>query len=100
MELLQYSPTTHRLRDADPVQPALDQQVLRDGPGPGRSFIQWAVDHGHTVFAISYRNPDTTMRGVKLDDYLLQGPVTALDVVRDITGAPQANVVGCVSAAP
>ena len=30
---------------------------------PGRSFIQWAVDHGHTVFAISYRNPDQTMRG-------------------------------------
>ena len=31
---------------------------------PGRSLVQWAVDHGHTVFLISYRNPDESMRSV------------------------------------
>ena len=95
MELLQYSPTTRTTYETPILcsPPWINKYYVMD-LAPGRSFIQWAVDHGHTVFAISYRNPDTTMRGVKLDDYLLQGPVTALDVVRDITGAPQANVVG------
>ena len=95
MELLQYSPTTRTAYETPILcsPPWINKYYVMD-LAPGRSFIQWAVDHGHTVFAISYRNPDTTMRGVKLDDYLLQGPVTALDVVRDITGAPQANVVG------
>ena len=95
MELIQYSPTTRTAYETPILcsPPWINKYYVMD-LAPGRSFIQWAVDHGHTVFAISYRNPDQTMRGVKLDDYLLQGPVTALDVVRDITGAPQANVVG------
>jgi polyhydroxyalkanoate synthase len=61
---------------------------------PGRSFIEWAVDHGHTVFSISYRNPDESMRDVTLDDYLINGPLSALDVIQSITGAEQVNVVG------
>jgi polyhydroxyalkanoate synthase len=61
---------------------------------PGRSFAEWAVTHGHTVFAISYRNPDAAQRDVALDDYLLQGPRIALDIVGDVTGSSQTNVVG------
>jgi polyhydroxyalkanoate synthase len=95
MELLQYAPTTRTTYETPILcsPPWINKYYVMD-LAPDRSFIQWAVDHGHTVFAISYRNPDQTMRGVRLDDYLLQGPVTALDVVREITGAPQANVVG------
>ena len=95
MELIQYAPTTRSSYETPLLcsPPWINKYYVMD-LAPGRSFIQWAVDHGHTVFAISYRNPDESMRGVKLDDYLLQGPVTALDVVRDITGAPQANLVG------
>ena len=61
---------------------------------PGRSFAEYAVAQGHTVFAISYRNPDASMAGVALDDYLLRGPYDALDVIADITGADSVNVVG------
>jgi polyhydroxyalkanoate synthase len=95
MELLQYAPTTRTTYETPILcsPPWINKYYVMD-LAPDRSFIQWAVDHGHTVFAISYRNPDQTMRGVQLDDYLLQGPVTALDAVREITGAPQANVVG------
>jgi len=61
---------------------------------PGRSLVQWAVDHGHTVFMISYRNPDERMRHVKMDDYLISGPIAALEVVRNITGADKVNLLG------
>ena len=95
IELLQYAPQTETVFEipllASP--PWINKYYVMD-LAPGRSFIEWAVKHGHTVFAISYRNPDRSMRDVSLDDYLLQGPLTALDVIRDITGAPQANIVG------
>jgi polyhydroxyalkanoate synthase subunit PhaC len=61
---------------------------------PGRSLVQWAVDHGHTVFMISYRNPNEQMRHVQMDDYLISGPVAALEVVGNITGAEKINLLG------
>jgi polyhydroxyalkanoate synthase len=61
---------------------------------PGRSFLEWAVQHERTVFAISYRNPDASMRGVTLDDYLIHGPRDALDVIAEITGSPTVDIIG------
>jgi len=61
---------------------------------PGRSFIEWAVQHGRTVFAISYRNPDASMAHTTMDDYLISGPRAALDVVCEITGTDKVDLVG------
>ena len=61
---------------------------------PNRSLVQWAVDHGHTVFLISHKNPDESMRNVRMDDYLLSGPLTALDVITDISGSEKVNLLG------
>jgi polyhydroxyalkanoate synthase subunit PhaC len=61
---------------------------------PTRSFIEWAVQHGRTVFAISYLNPSKDMGHTTMDDYLLRGPQQALDVVCDITGAETVDIVG------
>jgi len=61
---------------------------------PKRSFIEWAVQHGRTVFAISYRNPDESMADTTLDDYLIKGPRAAMDVVSEITGAERIDLVG------
>ena len=60
---------------------------------PGKSLIEWAVQHGHTCFAISYRNPDASMRDLGFEDYLRQGPLDAVRVVREITGAAEVNTV-------
>ena len=38
------------------------------------SFIKWAVDQGHTVFVISWVNPDEKLAGKSFDDYLHRGP--------------------------
>jgi polyhydroxyalkanoate synthase len=95
MELIQYAPQSKRVR-AVPLlasPPWINKYYVMD-LAPGRSFIEWAVQHRRTVFAISYRNPDASMRGVTLDDYLIHGPRTALDVITDITGSATVDIAG------
>jgi len=95
MELIQYMPQTPEVR-AIPVlasPPWINKYYIMD-LAPGRSFLEWAIQHERTVFAISYRNPDSSMRGVTLDDYLVHGPREALDVIGEITGAPKIDMVG------
>jgi polyhydroxyalkanoate synthase len=95
MELIQYEPQTETVFETPLLlsPPWINKYYIMD-LAPGRSFAEWAVTHGHTVFAISYRNPDAAQRDVALDDYLLQGPRIALDIVGDVTGSSQTNVVG------
>jgi polyhydroxyalkanoate synthase len=94
MELIQYEAQTDTVFETPLLAspPWINKYYIMD-LAPGRSFIEWAVRHGHMTFAISYRNPDASMRDVSLDDYLLGGPMAALDVIADITGADQANIV-------
>lgn len=95
MELIQYAPQTEQVH-AVPLlasPPWINKYYVMD-LAPQRSFLEWAVQHERTVFAISYRNPDASMRDVTLDDYLLHGPMAAVDVIRDITGASTLDVVG------
>jgi polyhydroxyalkanoate synthase len=61
---------------------------------PGKSLVEWAVQHGHTCFMISYRNPDDALGELSMSDYLREGLLAALEVVEEITGAPQTNVAG------
>ncbi|MBA2638044.1 MAG: alpha/beta fold hydrolase [Solirubrobacterales bacterium] len=93
MELLQYEPQTETTYEVPLLlsPPWINRYYVMD-LAPGRSFAEWAVQHGHTVFAISYRNPDASMRNVALDDYLVHGPHAALDVIADITGSEQVNI--------
>jgi polyhydroxyalkanoate synthase subunit PhaC len=95
MELIQYAPQTAQVR-AVPLlasPPWINKYYVMD-LAPGRSFCEWAVQHERTVFAISYRNPDSSMAGVTLDDYLIHGPREALDVIGEITGAPKIDIIG------
>ena len=95
MELIQYAPQTPEVR-AVPVlasPPWINKYYIMD-LAPGRSFLEWAVQHERTVFAISYRNPDTSMSGITLDDYLIHGPREALDVITEITGSPKVDIIG------
>jgi polyhydroxyalkanoate synthase subunit PhaC len=95
MELIQYAPQTKQVRSVPLLAspPWINKYYIMD-LAPERSFLEWAVQHRRTVFAISYRNPDATMSGVTLDDYIIHGPKTALDVISDITGSPKTDIVG------
>ena len=95
MELLQYEPQTEQVH-ANPLlcsPPWINKYYVMD-LAPGRSFIEWAVQHGRTVFAISYKNATKEMSGVTMDDYLVHGPQSALDVIQEITGAETIDIAG------
>jgi polyhydroxyalkanoate synthase len=93
IELIAYEPQTETVF-ANPVvysPPWINKYYVMD-LAPGRSFIEYAVRHGFTVFAISYRNPDASMADVTMDDYLRDGLFAALDRVQELTGAEQVNI--------
>jgi polyhydroxyalkanoate synthase len=95
MELLQYLPQTDEVH-AIPLlasPPWINKYYVMD-LAPGRSLIEWAVQHGRTVFAISYRNPDASMSEITMDDYSTRGVRAALDAVTEITGSDIVDVLG------
>ncbi|HEY5853731.1 MAG TPA: alpha/beta hydrolase [Aldersonia sp.] len=94
IELIQYTPQTATVH-AVPLlfcPPWINKFYIMD-LAPGKSLIEWAIQHGHTCFAISYRNPDESMRDVGFRDYLFKGPLDAVRVVREVTGAHEVNTV-------
>jgi len=95
IQLIQYTPTTKDVakRPLLIIPPWINQYYILDLK-PAHSFIKWAVDQGHTVFVISWVNPDERLTAKAFSDYLLEGPIAALDVVERATGEKTANVVG------
>jgi polyhydroxyalkanoate synthase len=94
IELIQYEARTDQVREVPLLMcpPWINKYYIMD-LAPGKSLAEWAVQQGLTTFAISYRNPDASMSDVTFDDYLVDGQLAALDVVREITGAPQVNTL-------
>lgn len=92
-EVIQYEPRTPKTY-ATPmlfVPPWINKYYLFD---LRPSLIGWAVQSGHTCFAISYRNPDESIGAITLDDYLTESIQPALAAIREITGSPLVNVAG------
>jgi polyhydroxyalkanoate synthase len=64
---------------------------------PDNSFVRYALDEGHTVFLVSWRNITPELGHLTWDDYLQLGVMRAIDAARDITGADRVNTLGfCV----
>ena len=95
MQLIQYTPTTAKVarRPLLVIPPWLNKFYVLDMQ-PSNSMVRWAVDQGHTVFLISWVNPNGETRDKTFDDYLLEGPLTALDVIKDLTGQEEVNAMG------
>ncbi|MCL4422438.1 MAG: alpha/beta fold hydrolase [Actinobacteria bacterium] len=94
IELIQYEPSTEQVGEIPLLMcpPWINKYYIMD-LAPGKSLAEWAVSHGMTTFAISYRNPDQSMAGTGFDDYMLKGPRAALDVICAITGAKTVNTI-------
>ncbi len=93
IELIAYYPQTETVHERPILMspPWINKFYIMD-LAPGRSFVEWAVKHGHQTFMISYRNPDESMRDYTMDTYLEKGLLAALEAVERITGAPQVNL--------
>ncbi len=95
MQLIQYAPTTETVR-ARPllvIPPWINKYYILDLQ-PKNSFIKYAVDQGFTVFVISWVNPGPEHTHKTFEDYMLEGPLAALDAMAAATGEADANVIG------
>jgi polyhydroxyalkanoate synthase len=95
MQLIQYTPSTTEVRRRPLliVPPWINKFYVLDLQ-PKNSFIKWAVDQGHTVFAISWVNPDEKLAEKHFENYMLEGPLAALDAIESATGERSVNAVG------
>ena len=94
-ELLQFTPSTESVykRPLLIMPPWINKFYILDLQ-PKNSLIKWAVDQGHTVFVISWVNPDESLSEIDLVDYMKDGALTAIDEVLKETGEPDLNIVG------
>ncbi len=95
MQLIQYEPITEQVHSRPLLLvPAWINKYYIMDLSEEKSLVRWLVSQGHTVFIISWRNPDERLADRGFEDYMLEGPVAALDVVRAVTGSEEVNLVG------
>lgn len=94
-ELIQYTPMTTKVnkRPLLIVPPWINKFYILDLKEQN-SYIRWALSEGHSVFVVSWVNPTRAYKDVGMETYMHEGLLTALDVIKKITGEPDANVIG------
>lgn len=98
MQLIQYAPTTETVLRTPLliVPPWINKFYILDLK-PEKSYIKWCVDQGITVFVISWVNPDKRLGNKSWEDYMKEGPLTAMDVIEKVTGEMKVHTAGyCV----
>ena len=95
MELIQYAPRTDTVFRTPLlfVPPWINKYYILDLQ-PENSLLRWLIEQGHTVFVISWANPNERHASKGFEHYLREGPLEAIDVVRRITGEDDINLAG------
>jgi polyhydroxyalkanoate synthase subunit PhaC len=95
IEMIQYAPATaavHRVPLLI-VPPWINKFYILDLQ-PQNSMVKFLTERGFTVFMVSWRNPDSSMEGTTIEEYLELGLLEASEAVREITRSPKLNVMG------
>jgi polyhydroxyalkanoate synthase subunit PhaC len=98
MQLIQYAPATENVLRTPLliIPPWINKFYILDLK-PEKSYIKWCVDQGITVFVISWVNPDKRLGAKSWEDYMKEGPLTAIDVIEKVTGEMKVHTAGyCV----
>ncbi len=98
MQLIQYAPSTDKVfkRPLLVIPPFINKYYILD-LREDNSFLKWLVDQGHTVFCISWVNAGPELRDKGFDDFMLEGPIAAVDAIQKATGEKEVNAIGyCV----
>ena len=95
MQLIQYDPTTEKVLKRPLLigPPWINKFYILD-LRPRNSFVRWATSQGHTVFVISWVNPDEKLAEKNFEDYMHQGYLAALDAIEAATGEKEVNAIG------
>ncbi len=97
-QLLEYKPLTGKVFELPLlfVPPCINKYYILDLQ-PGNSLIRYAVEQGHRVFVISWRNADESLAQATWDQYLQDAVIRAIRVVQEVTRQPAINTLGfCV----
>lgn len=95
MQLINYAPTTET-QFTTPlliIPPWINKFYILDLK-PENSLIRWAVDQGHSVYVISWVNPDSSHRDKDFTSYMQLGPLAALEAIEQDIGAKKVNAIG------
>ncbi len=98
IELIQYAPTTKEIwsRPLLIVPPCINKYYILDLRHEN-SFVRYAVDQGHTVFMISWRNIPPGVGYMTWDDYIERGILSSITAAQEIAGSKTINALGfCV----
>src|SRR5581483_5138431 len=98
MQLIQYAPSTGSVFKTPLliVPPWINKFYVLDLT-PEKSLIKWCVDQGLTVFVVSWVNPDARLAAKGFEDYMREGPLAALDIIKTVTGEDKVHTAGyCV----
>ena len=95
IQLMQFNPTTKEQykKPLLIIPPWINKYYILD-LREKNSYIKWATDQGHTVFCISWVNPDAHLARKSFEDYMVEGPLAALDAIEKQTGEKQVNAAG------
>jgi len=95
IELIQYEPSTKKVHERPllVIPPWINKFYILD-LREKNSFLRWAVGQGHTVFVISWVNPDERLAGKDFEDYLTEGTLAAIEAIGQATGAKDVNAIG------
>ncbi|WMW82532.1 class I poly(R)-hydroxyalkanoic acid synthase [Undibacterium cyanobacteriorum] len=97
-QLIQYKPLTKTVHQTPllMVPPCINKFYILDLQ-PENSLVRYAIEQGHTVFLVSWANPDQSLSGVTWDDYIEEGAITAIEAVQAISKQEKINTFGfCV----
>lgn len=98
-QLIHYAPATDTVLATPLVifPPWINRFYILD-LSPEKSFVKWAVDQGLSVFLVSWKSADASMKDLVWDDYILKGQVDAIDTVRSLLGVESVHAIGyCVA---
>ncbi len=95
IQLIQYSPASGPVyrRPLLVIPPWINKYYILD-LREKNSFVKWAVEQGHTVFVVSWVNPDEKLANKQFEDYFTEGALAALDAIEKATGEREVNVIG------
>lgn len=95
IELIQYSPSTEKvLPEPVLIVPSCIMKYYILDLSPHNSMVKYLVGQGHTVFIVSWRNPDAADRDLKMQDYLSTGVLEAMAAVKKCSGASSIHTMG------